>query len=210
MHSKRNTTSTPLLQRRIQFRFFRISLQYFVLLIGFLAAVLIVPPAIEIWRGGASAVEGPAAALFLYLHARMWPALLVVLTLFVVHSMLFSHRIAGPLLRFRRIFQRIGDGDLSMEVRIRHGDYLHPEVEALNGMIDGVRGRLWRIQRASGKIDRVAMRCYAAAQTHPGLASDLAELQERVREIEAALDEFELGRAPVEHRDAPSQESRSA
>src|SRR5262245_21535140 len=42
-----------------------------------------------------------------FVHERVWLALPIVVALSVVHSVLISHRIAGPLYRLRRVFAHI-------------------------------------------------------------------------------------------------------
>lgn len=53
----------------------------------------------------------------------------------VVISLLYSHRIAGPLYRLGMFACRIKDGDLSENVRLRQRDVLHPLAEDLNSII---------------------------------------------------------------------------
>ena len=48
---------------------------------------------------------------FLSLHERVWPAMLVALLLLGFHLVFFSHRIAGPLYRWRRLFSEVGAGN---------------------------------------------------------------------------------------------------
>jgi nitrogen fixation/metabolism regulation signal transduction histidine kinase len=71
------------------------------------------------------------AEQFELLHSRFWPVVFVVSLLLIVHGVFFSHRIAGPLYRFRRIFQSVASGDLTVRTSIRKSDYLHVEAQCL-------------------------------------------------------------------------------
>jgi len=65
----------------------------------------------------------------------LWPAVLVVFIILSIHSILVSHRIAGPLYRFRQTFQQIIAGDISKMARIRKGDLLANEQEKIAEMM---------------------------------------------------------------------------
>jgi len=71
----------------------------------------------------------------LYLHNKIWPVILAVFVVLGLHSILVSHRIAGPLYRFRMTFQDIIDGNLSRFIRIRKRDYLVGEQAKIEEMV---------------------------------------------------------------------------
>jgi HAMP domain-containing protein len=128
---------------RLQCRFVGFLLGYFLLLMFTLIGILVVPPIVQLsFHQEDFSIASAAATQLLYLHSRLWPALGLVLVLFVAHSVVFSHRIAGPLYRIRRLFKEIGAGDLAMHVRIRRKDYLHWEVDAINGMLRGLEHKV--------------------------------------------------------------------
>jgi methyl-accepting chemotaxis protein len=76
-----------------------------------------------------------AAHQMLIMHERVWFALPILIALCVLHSALVSHRIAGPLFRFKQIFAKLASGDLSMDVKLRRHDYLHREAEIMAEMV---------------------------------------------------------------------------
>jgi methyl-accepting chemotaxis protein len=47
-----------------------------------------------------------------------------------------SHRTAGPLYRFRQVFNEIRDGNTALRIRLRPGDEFHDVAEAFNEMMD--------------------------------------------------------------------------
>lgn len=64
----------------------------------------------------------------------------IVVTLFV------SHKIAGPLYRFKKVIQALTEGDFSSEFKIRHLDQLQDLAGALNNMVIKVRSELKALQ----------------------------------------------------------------
>jgi len=64
-----------------------------------------------------------------------------VVTLFI------SHKIAGPLYRFKKVVDNLSDGDFSEGFSIRKSDQLQELSSALNTMIAKVRSELLRLQK---------------------------------------------------------------
>jgi methyl-accepting chemotaxis protein len=169
---------------RLQCRFVGFLLGYFLLLMFTLVAILVIPPAVQLslYQDDFS-LASAAATQLLYLHSRLWPALGLVLLLFMVHSVLFSHRIAGPLFRIRRLLKEIGTGDLGMTVAIRRKDYLHLEVEALNGMLRNLEDRIGDLsnsqRQASAALGRLQE---TAGEPLPAAYEDLKRSLDEMRE----------------------------
>lgn len=111
------------------------------------AAVLLAPLASKLHSGGADE-RLQAAAQFLLFHEYLWPALGGVLVFAAAALVKASHRIAGPLYRFRRVFEAVQEGDLRASARVRRGDYLTGESEALEAMLGSLRERIGSAQRA--------------------------------------------------------------
>jgi methyl-accepting chemotaxis protein len=89
-----------------------------------------------------------AAHQLLVMHERVWFAIPVLIALCVLHAALVSHRIAGPLYRFKQIFSDLANGDLSVKVNIRRHDYLGPEAEVMADMVSSLRERAEAIRDA--------------------------------------------------------------
>jgi methyl-accepting chemotaxis protein len=87
-----------------------------------------------------------AAHQFLVLHERVWFALPALITLCIFHSIVVSHRIAGPLHRFKQILSRLAGGDLSMNVTVRQHDYLRQEAEVMAETVSRLNERVRAIR----------------------------------------------------------------
>mgnify|MGYP003394347930 CR=1 FL=1 len=53
-------------------------------------------------------------------------------------GIVLSHRTAGPLYHFGRVFERVRDGDLSARVKLRPGDDFQEVAAKFNQMMDSV------------------------------------------------------------------------
>ena len=142
----------------LQYRLLAINLLYFLVILLILAAFLFTPLVLKLRDGTTlSAVEQQeVASQFLTLHKRIWPALLITFGLLSVHSILVSHRIAGPLYQFRRILKALRDGDLTVRATFRSNDYLRKEEAIFNEMIEAFRAKIKNIDAQSWHLRFVA------------------------------------------------------
>lgn len=60
----------------------------------------------------------------------------------IVVTLIISHKIAGPLYRFKKAMQILSEGDFSSDFRIRHLDQLRDLADAFNDMIINIRKQL--------------------------------------------------------------------
>lgn len=136
------------------------------------------------------------AEVFLRLLDVLWPAGLVLLTLLFVHSVILSHRIAGPLYRFRKAFTAAAAGDLT-PVTLRKHDYLRNEESAINEMLSALAGRI-AAARASCEEARLltsSLRRDAAGggdRVLTRLREGLAELEGTIDGVRSSLEPFLL------------------
>lgn len=133
-----------------------------------------------------------AARRILALYGHIWIGIPIVLVLCLAHSLLVSHRVAGPLYRFKRIFQSLAAGDLSMSVRIRRGDYLWDEARSMDEMIGSLARKIRAIrerQEEAGSMLPLLMDAVARGDRTDSivlggrLASQLDDLGRQVRQF---------------------------
>ncbi len=81
----------------------------------------------------------------------------------VLLSLLYSHKIAGPLYRLGVTARRVTDGDLTVSVKLRDGDAVHPLAESMNLLVESYGGRarellegLESLKRATAEVQRAA------------------------------------------------------
>ncbi len=85
------------------------------------------------------------AQTFLILIKWLLPAIILIVILFVIHHIIVTHRICGPLVNFTHTFKKMGEGDLTRKVYVRNRDYLKKECGEINEMIDGLSAILNRV-----------------------------------------------------------------
>jgi methyl-accepting chemotaxis protein len=164
----------------LQPRFVTVSLCYVWIVGVAVAAVLFLPIMSKLDHLSPSSDEAPTVAdQFLWLHNRFWPTVIVVCVLLVIHGTFFSHRIAGPLYRFRRIFRDVASGDLTVKTTIRKGDYLQAEAECLGLMVNALRDRIARIETHRAAIIPQLERVRQAAAR--GACCEVEQETERLR-----------------------------
>jgi hypothetical protein len=135
--------------RSLQYYFLAQFFIYSAIIVFFLAVFLFVPDMLKMQNENLSVSERTSAAdRVITLHVKVWPAALALIALLGLHSFLTFHRLSGPLYRFRTIFNQMREGRLAYPIKIRRGDFLHSEEEALNEMLDVWTDKLQNIQQA--------------------------------------------------------------
>jgi len=66
-----------------------------------------------------------------------------------VMAMLVSHKISGPLFRFKKVLEALIGGDFSSDFAIRQRDQLHDLADILNAMIRGTRQELYKFKESA-------------------------------------------------------------
>ncbi len=105
-----------------------------------LSTGLFLPLAIQLLGGPIdSPVTERAAAYFLNLHSTFWWAAVLAFLVVFLHAVYTSHRLAGPLYRFRVAIETLNEGRVPRAVNLRNGDFLQPEAVVLNTHLEQSR-----------------------------------------------------------------------
>jgi methyl-accepting chemotaxis protein len=178
-----------------QYQLLAVNIVYFVSAFLIFAAIMFVPVMLELNGSLSSEGASEAAHQFLSLHARVWPAASILFVLLIVHSVLVSHRIAGPLYRFRRFFEAISDGNLCGRVIIRKHDYLHEDAHAISAMMASLRARIASLKGRHEEVREALNQLRNAADS--GSATDINRrvklLQFQVERFKMDIDQFKTG-----------------
>lgn len=116
-------------------------------------------------------------------------ALVMALSLTILF-VLFSHRIAGPVLRISRTFEDALHGDLTQRIRLREKDELKETAEHLNQMLDALQGRIKRIEQMSRYMQETLEKMLE--QAAPERKEELLKLNDLVRGVREAISDFKL------------------
>ena len=142
-----STWNKRILVRGFQYRLIAGNLLYLLAVVLTFLVVLFAPVVTVLTDHSAPIGQREAAAFqLLALHERIWFAIPVLFALCLFHSALVSHRIAGPLVRFKQICADMARGDLSINFRVRNDDYLHQEAETVTEMARSLGKRIQAVQ----------------------------------------------------------------
>jgi methyl-accepting chemotaxis protein len=176
-----------IIDRALQSRLVIMHCTYGLFLTVATALSLFIPLVIQL--RGVDVVSAPvvaAADLFLYIHTHFWPVVIMALLTICLHSVFISHKICGPLYRFKRVFNAINQGHLSSPVRLRHGDYLRSEMQAINAMLVTLRSQAVASQQAHATLMQQLM----ALQKTPGCTADEG-LRQRLTQLTRSAEHLE-------------------
>lgn len=144
-----------IIDKRLQLRLLIYNGAYFLIITMAIWAGLFLPLALDLSNPSLNISEqGEVAGKILYLHSRLGPVLLVIFLILCTHSVLVSHRIAGPLYRFKATFNQVAQGDLSKVVAIRKGDLLVNEQIKIEEMIGTLSSRLKNIKKEHAVMEQ--------------------------------------------------------
>jgi len=168
-----------LLVDRFQYRLVAVSAGHFgLVLIVFLASML-VPLMLKLDDPSANYIEKQRVAdVLLFFHEQLWLPLIAVFLLLTVHSLSVSHRIAGPLYRFRAVFKTLTEGDLAIRANIRKNDYLHADAKALNEMIGALETKIRGLEDLAQHLREESAQLKTAAGS--GSIAEVQKAAERV------------------------------
>lgn len=180
--------------RSHQYRFLALVIAYNFAIVIFLGISLFLPDFLQLEDQGMDLeTQALAAERILYMHSRVWPALIALICLFGLHSFRFFHRFVGPLFRFRWAFDQIRTGNLNFRVKLRKKDYLRKEETCFNDMMEVLTAKVWKAQRAGREIQKAADELLTHREHLGGeLAAQLQNLQEQVHTLVENTDYFKL------------------
>jgi hypothetical protein len=113
----------------------------------------------------------------LFLHAALWPIVLLSLCACVVAATILFQRMRAPLVRFMQCFDEIREGRVPSPIVIRTADYLHEESDALNEMVAALAERERRRAKCAQQIDALRDRLRSQG-VDPLLLEELNDLMQ--------------------------------
>jgi len=129
----------------------------------------------------------PAVLVSSFVSMTLVAAAATVLTLYS------SHKIGGPLYRFRANLQAIGDGDLTLVTRLREGDELQGFTEAMNDMTRRLRERVREARDAAEDLRVALAEAKGVVETGGRLSAErLQAMEEASERLHRALGGFRV------------------
>jgi methyl-accepting chemotaxis protein len=138
------------------------------------------------------------AARILLNFLKLWtPVMIVVFIIFVIHQLLLTHRVCGPLINFMHTIREMAKGNLTRRISIRKADYLHEECDEINQMMDGLTGLLSETQ-SEGELLCARFESIQPLQaTEEELENTLHVTKEKVDTFKKALSNFKVAKNNV-------------
>jgi methyl-accepting chemotaxis protein len=181
----------------IQYRLLIIGIFYFSMVALIFAFGVFAPVIIQLEHADIRSQEmREAAHQFLVLHERVWMPLAATFALLIVHNILVSHRIAGPLYRIRAVLRSVGGGDLSGKLTLRGKDYLNKEADTVNAMIDSLRDKINRLQHhgTESMAGMTALKRSVQTGSMDVVSQHTEKLSTDIDSLVRCLDEFKMQR----------------
>lgn len=183
---------------RFQLRLAAAAVAHFVIAVVVLLAVLYGGDLIGLFGRDEVSWRAQAALYDLrHLAGRAWLPLLGTVVLLVLHNVLISHKIAGPLYRFRRYFKLVGSADLSRPIEVRSRDYLKRDAEVISEMVEALRNRVAlvaeNVERANEDWQR--LRSSLPVDAAEALVGKIDLVERRLENARRNLSGFRLGDA---------------
>lgn len=112
---------------------------------------------------------------------------LLLLVLAVYRGVLHSHRIAGPVYRFRKVCERMAQGDLSGEVHLRRHDRMKDLAMVFNEMIRGLKERLQKDRCVRDRVLEELEHLQTRLQDYELSKEQSGEVQQKLNEMKQQL-----------------------
>ncbi len=116
--SRRKYLIRPSFQLRLAFNIFFFVVVYSVIVGG----ALFLPLYFESQNAISFEEQVRISQITLYLHTRLWVAVLLVGALAGTHAIFYSHRVVGPAYRFEVMLNELLNGNYSIRIKIRSKD----------------------------------------------------------------------------------------
>lgn len=178
----------------LQIRLLSINVAYFAAILLIFAVALFAPLVIQLVGG----TEGPereqqlVAEQFLYLSNTIWLPLLFTFVALGAHSVLVSHRIAGPLYQLRRLLRGVAEGNFVPRAVLRDKDYLKKEEKVVNDMIEKLGALIEDVDKRAYELRKTVQQLkttLGASQTQD-VQTCLETLDQNAEALDASLSRF--------------------
>ncbi|HEY3347930.1 MAG TPA: methyl-accepting chemotaxis protein, partial [Nitrospirota bacterium] len=135
------------------------------------------------YSGGTLKIQQTTDMLLPYIIISNALAIALVAVAGVMISLVYSHRIAGPLYRFEKDLEAIKQGDLTRRIKLRDGDQFSEMAEQINSFTDFFDTKISGLNR---KLEELSALTGEFADTdYNGKLSAIHELEQRLADLRA-------------------------
>lgn len=158
---------------------------------------LLLPIVHDFETPGDADLASDAATVFLHLHRNLWWIALVCIVLPALLALQSSHRVAGPLVRVKRMLVQLAQGRLPPPLRTRRADYLKPEVALLNDAVGHLGEQMQRMRESHRHLQKklVVVAANAAVQADDQARWQLQAASAAADALGAMLQQYQVDEA---------------
>jgi len=127
------------IDKKLQMKYVILTLLLLLIYSILFVIILFVPYMIPVELGSTIEERTTAARMLLALHKSVWPSLGMVIIIMSGISIFITHKIAGPVYRFKKTLAEISAGNLEVKIRLRKNDDLQDLAEDINSVVDELR-----------------------------------------------------------------------
>ncbi len=106
-------------------------------------------------------------------------------------TLLFSHRIAGPIYRIEKSLGEVAKGNLALKIRLRKGDELQDLAAVINSTIENLKQSTLLNKEIAAKIQEdlhdITAAISAEPYDHTEIRSSMNDLQAKIKELNSFL-----------------------
>lgn len=110
---------------------------------------------------------------------RVTLVLILTLVIIGIYGVVFLHRVAGPVHRFRQTLLKVNRGEMPQDIKLREGDFFHDMAHDINVI-------LRRLRTEQEKISELKV-----TVTHFQRNASSEEIRRKADEMKAVLDSFQ-------------------
>ncbi len=103
----------------------------------------------------------------------------------LVLTMLYSHRIAGPLYRLSQFVKNVTEGHFDKRVSLREKDVIHPIAEELNELVSVYHVKLQNIKKEVETLETLTDKMEKGEE-------DLMQIKKKAKKIHHLTEQFQL------------------
>jgi methyl-accepting chemotaxis protein len=181
-----------LIDRRSQIYLAVLLVFYLVIYSLALLTIILGPSAVVFTSDSAPMAQKVATSReFLSLSQKVIPAVSAIALLLGVHFILITHRVFGPLFRFRRVLRQWGQGEWPAAFRARPNDFNQEVFEDFNEAIGSLKGDFSQL-KAEISAALASLQKMESSTAQSEQASQLKNIGQSCRAARAILDKYGL------------------
>jgi len=141
-----------LINRHDQLRIVLITLIYLSVIVILIVGIVLYPYLSDIFFSKDLNIQYRSSQAFLLLLSRLLPVVGIIFILVVIHQIIITHRIWGPLVNITNTIKMVGIGDLTRKVFPRRNDYLKNQCRQINEMIESLSSHISNLRENHAKL----------------------------------------------------------